>query len=546
MSNQMNSPRLRLATVLATTIAVAATAFADVAYDPFAAPMNSEVWGKVQDYKPKGAPKQKCRIVQSNGEVRVTGKGGRAACFRKSLVDWNDSFVVSFQLDLRELDFSSATDVSRVGLGLGFGGGSALVAPGGFPNGVQLEVVSNQSYTEVRLVARKAGQEVMASEPMAITDGFHSFDLYWYADGDNHQLDIRAYIDGDTSTPVASLHGLPSTFDNKLDKGMTVALFGCTTAGAKITAAFDGFDFAGDLRKSTDHNDNGWNDADPNDQDEPVYEGNPSAPSAYLIYFADALRRVDQHYNGNLAAIDVRYDGTFIHVTARESDTQVRDFRAGLWSSALFADPVRAATPAEAQACALVTHIDQVLPLDLVERVQHMDDQNLRWTRAWLDAGTRQWRFDAASATGQPFHFDMRADGLIHGDGNASTSLYRWQYAIDAALDGLLGFWISSRMDGGALVVTKMPYFGATEMDILRIDPDTGATLSVTHRAVTPQDTEIAISMSGIYPGPRWDHAMQAAMDRAVVSIEYVRSDQNTVLRLKHALADGSIAQLDF
>lgn len=49
MSNQMNSPRLRLATVLATTIAVAATAFADVAYDPFAAPMNSEVWGKVQD-----------------------------------------------------------------------------------------------------------------------------------------------------------------------------------------------------------------------------------------------------------------------------------------------------------------------------------------------------------------------------------------------------------------------------------------------------------------------------------------------------------------
>lgn len=545
MSNHMKSTRLKLATILASSAAVAANAFADVAYDPFAGTMNTAVWSKVQTYNKD--KKSKVKIVQSAGEVRVLGKGGRAAYLLKSKVDWNDSFVVSFQLDLRNLEFSSAADVARVGLGLGFGAAADFAAPRGYSNGVQLEVVSNQSYTSVRLVARNAGQDVMASEPVTIPDGFHTFELYWYADADNKMLDIRAYIDGDTNTPVASLYGLPSTFNNKLGKGMTMALFGCTTSGAKIEAAFDEFDFAGDFRSSSDGNDNGWNDTDPNDEDEPVYEGGtPDVPSTYLIYFSDALRRVDSHYNGSMAAIETHFDGTYIHVTARESDTQVRDFRFDAWNSNMVTGPVRAATPAEAQACALVSHIDQVMPIDLVERVQWQDAPNMRWARAWLDAGTRQWRFDAASATGQPFHFDMRADGLIHGDGNASTSLYRWQFAIETAEDSRLGFWLSSRMVQGALEITMMPYFGATEMDIVRIDPDTGATLSVTHRAVTEQDTAVAWDISMIRLSDRWTRAMQAAMDQAVVSIEYVRSGQSTVLRLKHVAANGGIVQRDF
>lgn len=198
--------------ILAASLAVTGTTSADVVEESFeGAQFNRVIWHPRRMMISPGL-QGRMKMIRIDGKLTFKGKGGGAGCVLRRPIDWNDSFRTSLKISVGEAPAVNGT--TRVGVGFVLGSLGSIGSLVGVPNGVRLEIRSTGSQSVIQFVARRAGQDVQVSDAVAIAPGAHAIDLYWFADGTDKQLDIRAYLDGDLTKPAVQLQAFPETFSN--------------------------------------------------------------------------------------------------------------------------------------------------------------------------------------------------------------------------------------------------------------------------------------------------------------------------------------------
>lgn len=253
--------------VIAASLAITGPTVADVVEETFeGATLDQSLW-YTRRFTPMAGHMGRMKMLPIDGKLAFKGRGGGAGCVMKPLIDWNDSLHARLKVSVDEARPTNGT--TRVGVGFMFGPPGSLRSPIGIRDGVRLEIRSTGSQSVIQFVANRQGHEVQASDAVAITPGSHTIDLYWFAEGADQHLDIRAYLDGDLTKPVVQIQGLPETFINRTAAPVRAAIFATASTGADLNAAIEEFTFSGDFRGGGDSNDSLWNDKDPTDADEP-------------------------------------------------------------------------------------------------------------------------------------------------------------------------------------------------------------------------------------------------------------------------------------